>query len=310
VRGVLLTGVLLIRPAHAVGRLLGGKSVIVRRLAKSSLTIRVLRPAMALMAATTLVAVSTTGSPHTGPVDAPDVRPLAFPGAAADSGFTLGPPITRPPRPSSPGPSQPPATTRTPLPFPAPWFAAGVGSATQVIAVVGAGGSDATLSTWQKSGGDWTRVLGGVAAKVGAPGISSAYGESSSATPAGVFGITGAFGRQADPGSGVPYFRADGLDWWVSDVDSPLYNTHQRCARGTCPFNESRSENLAAQGAVYDYALVMGVNEHRVPGGGSAFFVHVTNGAATAGCVAIPADALVSIMRWVRPGTVIALTPR
>ncbi len=69
------------------------------------------------------------------------------------------------------------------------------------------------------------------------------------------------------------------------------------------------SENLWEQGAVYDYALVMGVNAQRVPGGGSAFFVHVTTGAATAGCVAIPASTLVAIMRWVGPGTVIALSP-
>ncbi|MEU0880160.1 L,D-transpeptidase family protein [Lentzea sp. NPDC005914] len=179
-----------------------------------------------------------------------------------------------------------------------------------MISVVGAGGSNATLSTWQKSGSDWTSVIGGVAAKVGPPGISSSYGESSSATPAGVFAITGAFGRQADPGAGVSYFRLDDSDWWVSDVNSPDYHTHQRCARGACPFNESTSENLAGQGAVYDYALVMGVNAQRVPGGGSAFFVHVTNGAATAGCVAIPASTLVSIMRWVGPGTVIALSPR
>jgi L,D-peptidoglycan transpeptidase YkuD (ErfK/YbiS/YcfS/YnhG family) len=191
-----------------------------------------------------------------------------------------------------------------------PWFAGRVGGAAQVISVVGAGGSDATLSTWQRSGSDWEQVLGGVAAKVGPPGISSSYGESSAATPAGVFAITGAFGRQADPGAGIPYFRVDDRDWWVSDVGSPDYNTHQRCARGTCPFDESASENLAAHGAVYDYALVMGVNAQRVPGGGSAFFLHVTNGAATAGCVAIQADALVSVLRWAGQGTVIALSPR
>ncbi|MFJ8967022.1 L,D-transpeptidase [Lentzea sp. NPDC102401] len=185
-----------------------------------------------------------------------------------------------------------------------------MGTATQVISVVGLGGSNATVSTWQKSGSDWASVIGGVAAKVGSPGISSSYGESSSATPAGVFAITGAFGRQADPGAGVSYFRLDSSDWWVSDINSPDYNTHQRCARGTCPFNESTSENLSEHGAVYDYALVMGVNAQRVPGAGSAFFVHVTNGAPTAGCVAIPASTLASILRWARPGTVIALSPR
>ncbi|MET9227779.1 L,D-transpeptidase family protein [Lentzea sp. NPDC003310] len=264
------------------------------------------------MAATALAAAFANGSPYPASADAPDLRPLAFAGpAAAGSSVVLGPPISRPSTTPSTGPSGRPLLPWTPVPRPAaPWFADRVGNAAQVISVVGAGGSDATLSTWQRSGSGWGQVLGGVAAKVGAPGISSSYGESSSATPAGVFGITGAFGRQADPGAGVSYFRADSSDWWVSDVNSPLYNTHQRCARGTCPFNESKSENLAEQGAVYDYALVMGVNEQRVPGGGSAFFVHVTNGAATAGCVAIPADVLVSVMRWVRPGTVIALTPR
>jgi L,D-peptidoglycan transpeptidase YkuD (ErfK/YbiS/YcfS/YnhG family) len=191
-----------------------------------------------------------------------------------------------------------------------PWFAGRVGGATRVISVVGQGGSGAVLSTWQKSGEDWTPVVDGVAAKVGSPGIFTSYGESSSATPAGVFSITSAFGRQPDPGATVSYLRVDTSDWWVSDVNSPDYNTHQRCAPGTCPFNEQASENLGEQGAVYDYALVMGVNTQRVPGAGSAFFVHVTNGAPTAGCVAIPASTLVSILRWVQPGTAIALSPR
>ncbi|MDX8036697.1 hypothetical protein SK803_41435 [Lentzea sp. BCCO 10_0856] len=91
--------------------------------------------------------------------------------------------------------------------------------------MVGTGGSNAMLSTWQRSGSDWTPVISGVAAKVGSPGISGSYGESSSATPAGVFAITGAFGRQTDPGAGVSYFRIDNSDWWVSDVNSPDCNT-------------------------------------------------------------------------------------
>jgi hypothetical protein len=43
------------------------------------------------------------------------------------------------------------------------------------------------------------------------------------------------------------------------------------------------------------------------PGGGSVFFLHVTENKPTQGCVSIPAGTLVSIMRWGRPGTVIAL---
>jgi L,D-peptidoglycan transpeptidase YkuD (ErfK/YbiS/YcfS/YnhG family) len=36
-------------------------------------------------------------------------------------------------------------------------------------------------------------------------------------------------------------------------------------------------------------------------GAGSAFFLHVTDGSATAGCVAVPQDTLVTLMRWLTP---------
>lgn len=261
---------------------------MLRRFAKVPPAIRVLCPVVAAVVVATFVVVSANGAPQAATTSVADLRPppsaeLVAATSSADpspSPGTATPLVGSTSKPSSVSSvSKSSAGDRSLLPRPsavaapatsvrnlaAPWFAGRVGSATQVISVVGAGGSDAMLSTWQKSGGDWARVLGGVAAKVGPPGISSSYGESSSATPAGVFAITGAFGRQADPGTGVSYFRVDNSDWWVSDVNSPDYNTHQRCARGTCPFNESTSENLAEHGAVYDYALVMGVNAQRIP---------------------------------------------
>ncbi len=292
-----------------------------RRLAKLPLAVRVLCPVVAAVAVAALVVASANGSPQASPTSESDVQwttstELTTSSSAAEPSSSTAPTTTsvssaaKSTSSSVPRPAAVAAPAKTEPRVEPPWFASRVAGATQVISVVGAGGSNATLSTWQKSASDWTQVVGATPAKVGSPGISTSYGESSSATPAGVFAITGAFGRQADPGAGVSYFRIDSSDWWVSDVNSPDYNTHQRCARGTCPFNESTSENLAEHGAVYDYALVMGVNSQRVPGAGSAFFVHVTNGAPTAGCVAIPASTLASIVRWVRPGTVIALSPR
>jgi L,D-peptidoglycan transpeptidase YkuD (ErfK/YbiS/YcfS/YnhG family) len=291
---------------------------MLRRLAKVPLAVRVLCPVAAAVVVAGLVVVVCGRAAQVAPANAAVVEQTAATGprVSGDEPSSSAVTTTTTPPSSSSVSKSPVASTSVPPPkapettkrVEAPWFADRVGAATQVISVVGAGGSNATLSTWQRAGSEWTSVLGGAAAKVGAPGISSSYGESSSATPAGVFAITGAFGRQADPGTGMSYLRVDSEDWWVSDVESPDYNTHQRCARGTCKFNERVSENLWEQGAVYDYALVMGVNAQRVPGGGSAFFVHVTNGAATAGCVAIPAAQLVAVMRWVRPGTVIALS--
>lgn len=256
------------------------------------------------VSAATPIEVTATSSPSTTPSTTVTTSGSASTTASATTTTTAKRSATT----SAQGRPAPAAANMVSRPA-APWFASRVGGATQVISVVGEGGSDAVLSTWQKSGQDWTAVINGVATKVGAPGISTSYSESSSATPAGVFSITSAFGRRPDPGTGVSYLQVDTSDWWVSDVNSPDYNTHQRCAPGTCPFNEQASENLWNAGAVYDYALVMGVNSTRVPGAGSAFFLHVTNGAPTVGCVAIPVATLLSILRWVRPGTVIALSP-
>lgn len=255
-----------------------------RRLAKVPGVVRVLCPVVAAVAAVHVVA-SADGSPQAAPVstsdpvsasdapwstsvELPTVSSSADPTSSVVTTTTSVSSVTKSPAVTSSSVLRPAAVVApvaTARRVEAPWFAGRVGSASQVISVVGAGGSSATLSTWQKSGSGWAQVLGGAAAKVGSPGISSSYGESSSATPAGVFAITGAFGRQADPGAGVSYFRIDDSDWWVSDVNSPDYNTHQRCARGTCSFNESTSENLAEHGAVYDYALVRGVKRAACP---------------------------------------------
>jgi L,D-peptidoglycan transpeptidase YkuD (ErfK/YbiS/YcfS/YnhG family) len=88
----------------------------------------------------------------------------------------------------------------------------------------------------------------------------------------------------------------------VSDPTSPLYNRYARCAPRSCPFDEAKGENLYAAGAVYDNAVVIDYNRGGTPGAGSAFFLHITNKAATAGCVAIDRGSLQTLMRWLDPG--------
>ena len=178
------------------------------------------------------------------------------------------------------------------------------GGSTQVVTVVASSSraTTAKLTAWELGPTGWTAVLGPVTARVGSAGVGQAS-ESTTRTPAGVFTLTEGFGRQGDPGTGLPYRAVDDQDWWVSDVGSPLYNQHARCAPGTGPFDESVSENLQAAGAVYDYAVVIDYNRGGTPGAGSAFFLHVTNGAPTAGCVAIGRDSLITLMRWLDPGS-------
>jgi L,D-peptidoglycan transpeptidase YkuD (ErfK/YbiS/YcfS/YnhG family) len=130
--------------------------------------------------------------------------------------------------------------------------------------------------------------------------------ESKSATPIGSFTLTHAFGRNSDPGTALPYLRTTPADWWISQSGA-LYNTHQRCSSG-CSFRRgSPNEHLYYEIPYYNYAVVIDYNTRNAPGGvrqgaGSAFFLHVTDGAATAGCVAIPQSTLVSLMRWIGPG--------
>jgi L,D-peptidoglycan transpeptidase YkuD (ErfK/YbiS/YcfS/YnhG family) len=52
---------------------------------------------------------------------------------------------------------------------------------------------------------------------------------------------------------------------------------------------------------VYNYAAVIAYNLARTPGAGSAIFLHVGDGHATAGCVSLPQAQLRKIIRWLTP---------
>lgn len=186
-----------------------------------------------------------------------------------------------------------------------PWFANAVGAATQVVSVVGTGGSKAKMDVWQKSAAGWQPVAVGIPAWVGSAGMTPQSRDEFPATPMGVFTLDFAFGTAANPGGGLPYVQVGPDHWWDGDMKSPTYNTMQVCKKDQCPFDISASENLPIP--QYVHSVVMGVNKERVPGRGGAFFLHATDGSPTAGCVAIDDAALVKIMQWLKPGAVIAV---
>lgn len=152
------------------------------------------------------------------------------------------------------------------------------------------------LRAYDRVGGVWKLRIGPVTARVGAAGIGQAS-EGSTRTPAGDWRLTEAFGRQADPGTDMPYFRSTTRDWWDGNTTSPTYNEHVNQVANP----GGASENLYLAGAVYDYAAVIGYNLNGVPGAGSAFFLHVSNGRSTAGCVAVSKTTMVQLLRWLDP---------
>ncbi len=156
----------------------------------------------------------------------------------------------------------------------------------------------AVLRTWRLANdGRYVLVSGPFIAFVGVHGVGPTR-EGEQRTPSGVFTLTQAFGNEANNDTKLPYFRAGPDDWWDENPRSAQYNRHvkSRYSPG------GNSENLLYSGAVYAHAVVINYNTNPVvKGAGSGFFLHVSDGAPTQGCVAIAANELNVIMRWLDP---------
>lgn len=154
------------------------------------------------------------------------------------------------------------------------------------------------MRTWQlASDGQHKQVFGPFIAYVGVHGVGKTR-EGLRRTPAGVFSLTQAFGNEPNNGTRLAYFRAGRADWWDENPNSGQYNQHvkSRASPG------GNSENLFYSGAAYAHAVVINYNTNPViKGAGSGFFLHVSLGSATQGCVALSAKDLNLVMRWLSP---------
>jgi L,D-peptidoglycan transpeptidase YkuD (ErfK/YbiS/YcfS/YnhG family) len=240
-----------------------------------------MRGGLALLAAATLAGGCANGSPlagytrpgHTGP---------ASPGRAGGSapagtaGATAAPSAAGTARPADPLTGH------------------------QLITVTSAssGATYATLTAYRRSGGHWRRVLGPWTARIGRNGFAppGRKREGDGRTPSGTFGFGFFFGVQPNPGVRFRYRQAQPYDYWDDDPASPRYNewVDRRAADpGLSP------EPMDVSG--YDYGAVIAYNTARTPGLGSAIFLHVNIGIATAGCVTLPMGELLRVLHWLNP---------
>jgi L,D-peptidoglycan transpeptidase YkuD (ErfK/YbiS/YcfS/YnhG family) len=135
-------------------------------------------------------------------------------------------------------------------------------------------------------------------------------------TPLGTYTMTEAFGNGPAPGMWLPYHRVRSGDYWVEDAESRYYNTLRNKSQGgfrwSLPSSSpNSSERLQSFPVQYRYAVVINFNrppDRRVKGRGSGIFLHVKGSGATAGCVAITAAQLRTVLAYLHSGDKITVS--
>jgi L,D-peptidoglycan transpeptidase YkuD (ErfK/YbiS/YcfS/YnhG family) len=175
-------------------------------------------------------------------------------------------------------------------------------SAVSQLITVTAASSAATYATfraYQVTGAKRTQVFGPWTARVGYNGIAAPGDkrEGDGRTPSGMYGFSFFFGVDPSPGVTFPYRHAYTYDYWDDDPASLRYNEWVDTRTASPGRDPEPMHNVPA----YDYAAVIAYNIARTPGMGSAIFLHVGTGTATAGCVSLPAAELLRVLRWLKP---------
>lgn len=160
----------------------------------------------------------------------------------------------------------------------------------QVILVKGTEGYDADISYYKKEEGSWI-LQWQEAGYVGRSGISEDKKEGDGATPAGIYSFNMNFGLKEDPESVLPYHQVVSGDYWVDDPESAWYNCLVNTAE--TPKDWTTAEDLIQASPYYNYALNVDYNPDRIPGKGSAIFLHCfkeVEDQPSSGCICLPQD--------------------
>lgn len=167
-----------------------------------------------------------------------------------------------------------------------------------------------TPGTEETKPGAFQLILSTEEGKLGRKGLGKEK-EGDEKTPVGVFQMNTPFGvsKKLD---GFPenYLQVDERYYWNGDSDSSMYNRLVRTDTYTA-FDKKQSEHLIKYAGDYNYAIDTGYNPEGVPGKGSALFLHCSMGRNTGGCIAVPEEAMIQIMRLYQEGkTWIAIAPK
>lgn len=179
-------------------------------------------------------------------------------------------------------------------------------NANQIFIVAGIGQTTAWISMHEKnSAGNWEQIMStpGFIGKNSLEKIREGDGK----TPVGIFHFNKAFGIEKNPGCAFDYVQVDENLYWSGDTN---YKYNQLVdIRDYKNLNKADSEHLIEINPQYKYALNISYNEEGIAGKGSAIFLHCfgTVKPYTGGCVSIPEDKMLFVMKNVKKDCVVVI---
>jgi L,D-peptidoglycan transpeptidase YkuD (ErfK/YbiS/YcfS/YnhG family) len=180
--------------------------------------------------------------------------------------------------------------------------------ATQLFVVAGYEGTTAWVSLNEKDeAGNWNMIMT-TPGYIGKAGLGKTK-EGDGMTPVGTFAFNKAFGIAKDPGCQIPYTQVTDDIYWSGDQRDGMKYNEMVSIKDYPDLDKDNSEHIIDYTREYQYCLNIDYNRECIPGLGSAIFLHCLGPYKpyTGGCVAIPEDQMMVVMKNVRPDCVVVI---
>lgn len=142
-------------------------------------------------------------------------------------------------------------------------------------------------------------------AYIGRNGLTTKKREGDGKTPIGEFELGLVLGTHKKIKSKLEYIQITKNMYWVDDIKSKYYNRLVDIENVEKDWNSA--EHLIDYPIQYEYIIEIKTNPNNTPGNGSAIFLHCTNHAATAGCIAIESETMKTLIESIDENTKIII---
>lgn len=147
-------------------------------------------------------------------------------------------------------------------------------------------------------------------AYIGRNGTTDNKVEGDGKTPIGTFNLGKIFGfsnkeKVKDEFNIDNYTQITPTMYWVDDPSSTFYN--KLVDTKEIKKDWQSAEHLCDFPIEYEYGIEIKTNPNNIPNKGSAIFLHCSNNKPTAGCVAIPKDDIIKLLRFIKGETTIKI---